>query len=276
MTAELADRAEARPALRTCGRIGLGCARIGSFNNPQPLGESLRLLAAAYDMGVRVFDTANIYGQGDSERAIGTAFAGARRQEVFIVTKAGRQFSSKARALGWAKPLIRPLLAARGGMVTARRGKVMQADWRPEALVRSLEGSLRRLRTDHVDAFLLHSPPASVAGDPATIAALEMLRQAGKARHIGVSCDDIATMRAALRHPQVTVLQVPLDVLAEARAELPLIAERGIRVIAREVIRMRPGVPAPEAVAMALADPLVSIALVGTTRIAHLAEICAG
>jgi len=47
-------------------------------------------------------------------------------------------------------------------------------------------------------------------------------------------------------------------------------------VIAREVIRQRPGLPAPQALAMALADPLVTCALVGTTRLAHLAEICAG
>ena len=147
---------------------------------------------------------------------------------------------------------------------------------RLEALARSLEGSLRRLRTDHVDAFLLHSPPASIAGDPATIAALDMLRQAGKARHIGISCDDLATLSAALRHPQLSIVQLPIDVLSEAHAYMPLIARRGIRVIAREVIRMRPGVPPAQAMALALADPLVSYALVGTTRIAHLAEICAG
>lgn len=276
MTTDLADRAAPATALRSAGRIGLGCSRIGSFNNPQPLGESLRLLAAAYDLGVRVFDTSNIYGQGDSERAIGTAFAGARRNDLFLITKGGRQFSAGARALGWAKPLIRPLLAARGGVVTARRGEVLHADWRPEALARSLEGSLRRLRTDHVDAFLLHSPPASIAGDPATIAALDMLRQAGKARHIGISCDDLATLSAALRHPQLSIVQLPIDVLSEAHAYMPLIARRGIRVIAREVIRMRPGVPPAQAMALALADPLVSYALVGTTRIAHLAEICAG
>jgi len=57
---------------------------------------------------------------------------------------------------------------------------------------------------------------------------------------------------------------------------VPQIARRGIRVIAREVIRQRPGLPAPQALAMALADPLVTCALVGTTRLAHLAEICAG
>ena len=278
MTIGLADPAAPPQALSVTGRIGLGCSRIGSFNNPQPLRDSLRLLAGAYDLGVRVFDTANIYGQGDSERAIGSAFTGARRQDLFLVTKAGRQFSARARALGWAKPVIRPLLAmrGRGGLVSGQREAALLEDWRPEALALSLEGSLRRLRTDYVDAFLLHSPPVSVAGDPAVGAALDRLRQAGKARHVGISCDTIACLRAALTLPQVTVLQLPLDVLAEAQPLVPQIARRGIRVIAREVIRQRPGLPAPQALAMALADPLVTCALVGTTRLAHLAEICAG
>ncbi len=79
-------------------RLGLGASRMGSFGNPQPLGDSTRLVRGALDLGVTTIDTANIYGQGDSERAIGRALVGAR-DRAFIVTKGGRLFSGRARAL---------------------------------------------------------------------------------------------------------------------------------------------------------------------------------
>ena len=269
--------ARRHPAEKALSAIGLGCSRIGSFNNPQPRATSVRLLRDARDLGVTVFDTSNIYGQGDSERAIGEAFAGTARRELFLVTKGGRHFSAKARALAWAKPLIRPLLAARGagGAVSARRSEALRTDWSAEALTASLDGSLRRLRTDRVDAFLLHSPPADVAGDPAIGAALAAMQAAGKARYVGISVDDLASLRAALTQPAVSIVQVPADVLAEAGELAAEIVRRGIIVMAREVIRMRPDLAAPAAVAAALADPLVSCALVGTTRLAHLAEVVA-
>ncbi len=133
--------------------LGLGCARIGSFGNTQGLRDSRRLVAAAIELGVTTIDTSNIYGQGDSERQIGLALAHLR-DRVFLVTKAGRNFSAKMRALAPLKPILRPILAARrkseGGpttsLVTARRGAEMRADWKPAALAASLEGSLRRLR----------------------------------------------------------------------------------------------------------------------------------
>lgn len=255
-------------------RLGLGASRMGSFNNPQPLSESLRLIRSALDLGVTTFDTANIYGQGDSERAIGRALAGARDQ-AFVITKGGRLFSARAQALRWAKPLVRPLLAARarGQAVTALRGDELRADWSASALTRSLDGSLRRLRTDRVDGFLLHSPPAAIVADPATNDVLAALRQAGKARHVGVSCDDREALVAALAIPSVTMLQLPVDLLADAAGFAGDIASRGIIIIAREVISLRRDLPPIEAVRDALAQPLVSCALVGTTRLAHLADL---
>lgn len=255
-------------------RIGLGCARMGSFNNPQSLGESVSLIEAALEMGVTVLDTANIYGQGDSERAIGRALRG-RREAGWIVTKAGQTFSSRMRALRLAKPLLRPLLAWRGEgarVVTARRDGEIRADWSVPALARSLDDSLRRLGTDHVDGFLLHSPPEDVVADPATGAMLAGVRQAGKALHVGISCDDLACVRAAVALPAVSLVEMPYD-LVLAIAGGPVAAtlrERGIRVLARGVIGSGQGRDPAEAVGAALADPVVGCVLVGTTRRDHL------
>lgn len=261
----------------TLSRIGLGASRMGSFNNPQPLAASVRLVRRAIDLGVTTIDTSNIYGQGDSERAIGRALAGGVRDRAFIVTKGGRQFSGKARALAWLKPVIRPVLAARGqgGTVTARRSEQMLSDWSEPALVASLEGSLRRLKTDRVDGFILHSPPAE-AITPAVDKALEAILAAGKSRHVGISCDDIATLEVALRVPAVGILELPADLLGAASAHAETISGRGIIVLVREVIRLRPELAPAQAVAAALADPLTSVALVGTTQESHLAAIVAG
>jgi aryl-alcohol dehydrogenase-like predicted oxidoreductase len=254
-------------------RLGLGASRIGSFNNPQSLSASLRLIRGALDLGVTTIDTANIYGQGDSERAIGRALAGVRDQ-AFIITKGGRLFSARARALRWIKPLVRPLLAARGGQaVSARRGDELRADWSGPALTRSLDASLRRLRTDRVDGFLLHSPPAAVAADPEVHAALAAVRAAGKARHVGISCDDRAALEGALTMPALTMLELPVDLLADAAEFADAIAARAIIVIAREVISLRPDLTPAAAVRDALARPPVGCALVGTTRLAHLADL---
>jgi len=263
--------------------IGLGCARIGSFNNPRSMAESRALVERALEIGITALDTSNIYGQGDSERTIGAVLRG-KRDKAFVVTKTGRGFSAKMRALRPLKPLLRPLLAARrkqggaggGNAVTARREESMRFDWSPSSFAGSLDASLRRLRTDYVDGFLLHSPPASVAADPAAGAALAALKQAGKVRHFGVSCDDAEGLSAALTMEGLTLLQLPWEVIIGMRdTDAAIIRERGHIVFAREVIRTQPGVTAVDAVRNAVQHPLVSNALVGTTSIAHLEALSA-
>ncbi|WP_293976308.1 aldo/keto reductase [Sphingomonas sp.] len=257
-------------AVTSLPALGLGCARVGSFNNPSPLSESIALIRAAMALGVTLLDTANIYGQGDSERAIGKAVAGVR-DEAFIVTKGGLTFSAKMKLLRPLKPLLRPFLA-RGEMdnaVTASRAAVMRSDWSADALVASLDGSLKRLRTDRVDAFLLHSPSAEMLGQAGPAEALSRIAASGRAAMVGVACDDIASLDAALALDGVSILELPLDVLAGI-ADGPraaAIATRNIAVIAREVLKFQPGIPPARAVANARAMPIVSSTLIGSRRI---------
>lgn len=118
---------------------------------------SLRAIERAVELGITFFDTANVYGDGHSERLLGQALKG-RRDEVVIATKAGfADFSSAP-------------------------------DYSPASLRKSLEGSLARLATDYIDLFQLHNPAADwLKAHPETLDTLAELQREGKARHIGVS-----------------------------------------------------------------------------------------
>ena len=255
--------------------IGLGCSRIGSFNNPTPIAETRRLLAAAFDLGVTLFDTADIYGQGDSERELGRFLAGRRRDEAFVVTKMGKRFSLKMRVLRPFKPILKPFLSGTGGSrVSARRGDNLAADFSAARIAPAVEASLRRLRAEALDGLLLHSPPPAAAADPAVWEALDTLRQAGKLRRFGVSCDDVETLRACLPMPGLSLLELPPEVLDAAGREglADTIAARGIAVLAREIIRGRPGQHPEAAIRDCLGSGLVTSVIVGTTRVDHLAD----
>lgn len=268
---------------RRISRLGLGCSRIGSFNNPLPDRDALRLVQSALDMGVRVLDTANVYGQGDSERVIGRALKG-RRDDAFVVTKCGMSFSPRMYLLLPLKPLLRPLLrpllarrsgggGAASGVATAQRAAALRRSFAPAALIASLEGSLRRLGLEDVDALLLHSPDAAALADPAIAATLARLKQAGRVRHIGVSCDDADSLHAALAMPGLTMLQLPWPLVADGQANA--LAERGLMVQVREVIRLQPALAPEVAVAQALSTAGVGTVLVGTHSQAHLSALAA-
>ena len=98
-------------AMVSVSKLGLGCSTVGSFNNPAPLSQIRGVLAQALDLGVSVFDTADIYGQGDSEREIGRSLRG-RREKAFVITKFGKLFSAKMRLLAPFKPVLKPILTA--------------------------------------------------------------------------------------------------------------------------------------------------------------------
>jgi len=102
--------------------------------------------------------------------------------------------------------------------------------------------------------------------DPAIGEALAALKQAGKARHVGVSCDDVGSVTAALAMPGVTLLELPFDLLGHAVEA----ARRGIAVLAREVVVLQPVLSPADAIRSAAALPGVSCTLVGTTRLTNL------
>ena len=160
-----------------------------------------RLLGSALDAGLNLIDTAECY--EDSEALIGRA-VGARRRDVFLLTKCGH-------AGGWARP-----------------------DWRPAALLASVERSLRRLATDHLDLIQLHSCSLAVLRRGDAIAALERARERGWARYIGYSGDGAAA-RYAIECGRFDTLQTSIS-LADQEAltlTLPLARARRMGVIAK-------------------------------------------
>lgn len=262
---------------RCFSRLTLGCSQIGSLGNPASSDDLIRLIQAAIDLGVTAFDTADIYGQGDSERIIGKALRG-RRAQAMVVTKFGKGFSPVMSALRPFKPVIRPLLGGRRGQaVAARRSGHMREDFRIESLSRALEGSLRRLRVEQVDAVLLHGPPADVLVDPAIGEFLASVRASGKAARTGVSVETLADVEAALRFEAVDLLQVPYDLVdtLEAPSWTEALSARGVALMAREVIRLQPGLPAVEAVRQAASRASLATVVVGTRRLDHLRELAA-
>jgi aryl-alcohol dehydrogenase-like predicted oxidoreductase len=218
--------------------FGLGCARIGGIFKRDP-AEFLNLLFAAFDAGINFFDTANIYSQGESETLLGRAFHH-RREKVVLASKAGYVLPSRRRVVARLKPLVRPMIGALGltrqHLPGPVRGSLAQ-DFSATHLRKAVEASLRRLRTDRLDLFQMHSPPVEVVEADDWIDALETLKRQGKIRYYGVSCDEVDATLAALRHSGVSSIQVPLNLLErEATRALPVASAQGVGVIARECL----------------------------------------
>jgi len=216
--------------------FGLGCARLGGIFKQQP-AEFENILSAALDAGINFFDTAAMYSQGESEALIGRTLR-RRRNEVIIATKAGWVLPAQQRFIAGLKPLVRPLIGAlklsRRHLPGAARGTFSQ-DFSPRYLRTSLEGSLRRLRTDRLDLFQLHSPPLEVVQPADWTYTLETLKREGKIRYYGVSCDAAEATLAALTHTGLSSIQVPLNLLERAALpSLPIATSRGVGVIVRE------------------------------------------
>ncbi len=251
--------------------LGLGTSHIASLSNPHSTAEMNRLLDQAYDQGIRFFDTADVYGQGDAERRLSRL---ASKEGTLICTKAGLGVGKSQTLIRLAKPLLRPLLARSSGLKKSSsqaRASSERHVLDTGALYRKFLGSLKRLKRDQVDTFLLHSPPLAALADGQLYDFLDMIRDKGLAQVTGVSVqklEDAETVRATGR---VQALQVPLppDACAAAQPMLRAAADAGIGIIAREVLS---GTPDPQrALSTILSNPLVPVSLVGTTSPTHLA-----
>ena len=158
-------------------RIGFGTA---SLHHLFSRSERLALLDEALSGGVTHFDTSPFYGFGLAEQDLGTFLQG-RRDTVTLATKIGLYPVGPAAgsAAGvWARK-------AGGRIVPALSRPV--GDWSPVRARHSLDHSLRRLRTDHVDLLLVHEPPASLLGDNGLHDWLEGERRAGRIRAYGIA-----------------------------------------------------------------------------------------
>ncbi|WP_423068422.1 aldo/keto reductase [Devosia sp. CN2-171] len=257
--------------------LALGGSRIGSVSSTVSRATVERVVQTALEYGITVFDTANIYGQGDSERELGRLLAA--WPEVTIVTKVGKQFPRWAQRVSLLKPLARlvaQLSPAGRRVVLARRSSATAYTLDPSQLAVEVDRSRQRLNRDTLDGLLLHGPSPEHMNDPRLQDELARIRDKGWARHVGVSVEDLAGMASAVQLPHITLVQISAADLAGAQQSglLQQAHARGIGVMVREVLRSRaPDQSVAQAIAAASEPPSVTTVVVGTTNPAHLAEI---
>jgi len=193
--------------------VGIGCSRIGGMS--RAARDEIAMLRQAPDVGINFFDTADKYRQGNSERILGEALRG-RRQEAIICTKAGITLGSARRLPDGVLTFLRKIGKSIGPVRRGLRSGVRSFSgtcFDGTYLTQAIERSLRRLRTDYVDIFLLHNPPLNVLNSLGLPEVLCGLKDRGLVRYFGVACPDGITedyIRTSLRFPGLSVLEMPI------------------------------------------------------------------
>ena len=195
--------------------VGFGCSALTGSSRKT----AERLLATAYDNGMRHFDVARYYGYGDAEGILGE-FLKTKRSQVTITTKFGIQPPARTSALGFAVRIARRVLrvlpsarrvAQRSAPSIVKGGAFSAADAQA-----SLDTSLRELRTDHVDFYLLHDYTVGDQPVDELLAFLEAIVRAGKIRCFGIGTDIGNVLLALQRQPKLcSVLQFQNSVLTQ-------------------------------------------------------------
>jgi aryl-alcohol dehydrogenase-like predicted oxidoreductase len=167
--------------------------------------ESLRSLHRAVDLGVNFIDTADVYGDGHSERLV-ARLRRERKEEIIVATKAGRRLSPHV-----ADGFTRANLSA------------------------FVERSLRNLESEALDLLQLHCPPTAVYDMPEVFGILDDLVAEGKLRHYGVSVEHVEEALRAARYPNVQSVQIIFNMFRLKPAEefFPVAREQRIGILAR-------------------------------------------
>jgi aryl-alcohol dehydrogenase-like predicted oxidoreductase len=185
--------------------ISFGAWAIGSAWGSVDDRESLAAMHRALDLGCNLIDTADVYGDGHSERLI-ARLRKERREPFYVLTKAGRR--------------LNPHVA--DGYHAAN-------------LTAFVERSLTNLETDALDLVQLHCPPTEVYYRPEVFGALDDLVQAGKIRHYGVSVEKVEEAVKAIEYPGVQSVQIIFNIFRQRPAErfFPEAQQRKVAIIAR-------------------------------------------
>ena len=186
--------------------ISLGTWAFGSEWGEVSDEDSYAALNRAIDLGVNFLDTADVYGDGRSERLIGKFLKERPNEEIFVATKAGRRLDPHA---------------AEG--------------YDHEYLSAFVERSLENLGVEALDLLQLHCPPTEVYRQDATFEALDRLQGAGKIKNYGVSVEKVEEARMALSYPGVKTVQIIFNIFRQKPAEefFPIAEERNIGILAR-------------------------------------------
>ena len=185
--------------------ISFGAWAIGADWGNVDNAESLAALHRAVDLGVNFFDTADVYGDGRSERLL-AELKKERGEEITIATKAGRRLD--------------PHVA--GGYTGAN-------------IAAFIERSLRNLQTDALDLVQLHCPPTEVYYFPELFGALDELQKEGKIKNYGVSVEKVEEAIKAIEYDNVKTVQIIFNIFRQRPADLffELAKRKNIGILAR-------------------------------------------
>jgi aryl-alcohol dehydrogenase-like predicted oxidoreductase len=192
--------------------VSLGTWQIGGSWGSVSEEDAKRILHAAIDQGINFFDTADVYGDGRSERLIAQAIA-ERSEKIYVATKAGRRLQPHT-AEGYNK----------------------------ENLTAFVERSLINLQREAIDLVQLHCPPWEVYYRPEVFSALEDLKRSGKILHYGVSVEKVEEALKATEYPGVATVQIIFNLFPAApeRAFFPAGAQTRCRDFGSSSARQRP------------------------------------
>ena len=198
----------------TVSAVGLGCMGFShAYGAPTEKNDAIRSIRAAYDLGYTMFDTAETYGTAadphENEKLVGEALKDVRNS-VQIVTKFGIRFDETSAAVN--KPLI--------------------PDSRPETIRASVEGSLRRLQTDHIDLYFQHRMDPGVEPEAVAQVMADLIRE-GKITHWGISEATEDYLRRAHAVCPVTAVQNRYSMMARQHEALfPVLEELNVGFVA--------------------------------------------
>ena len=186
--------------------ISLGTWAFGDGWGTVSEDDALGALNRAIDLGVNFLDTADVYGDGRSEKLIGRLLKDRPDDEILVATKAGRRLDPHT-----------------------------PEGYDYENLSAFVERSLENLGVEALDLLQLHCPPTEVYRQDSTFEALDRLQEAGKVRNYGVSVEKVEEARMALDYPGVATVQIIFNIFRQKPAEefFPLAEERNVGILAR-------------------------------------------
>ncbi|MCB9291427.1 MAG: aldo/keto reductase [Lewinellaceae bacterium] len=186
--------------------ISLGTWQVGGkWGDEFSHGNADRIINTAIDNGVNFIDTADVYGGGESEKAVGRVVR-ARSERVYVATKCGRQLNPHTNEA-----------------------------YRPEVLRAFVESSLRNTGLESLDLIQLHCPPTEVYYRPEIFGLFERLKEEGKILNLGVSVEKVEEGLKAIEYPNVTTVQIIFNMFRRRPSELffPQAKEKNVGIIVR-------------------------------------------
>ncbi|MCI9868352.1 aldo/keto reductase [Rhizobium skierniewicense] len=191
---------------RSVSEIGFGAWAIGGSWGDVSEADAQAALNAALDAGTTFIDTADVYGDGRSEKIIADVLKARGGERPFVATKAGRRLSPH-----------------------------VSEGYNKDNLTMFVERSLKNLETDCLDLVQLHCPPTEVYYRPDVFEAMESLIKAGKIRNYGVSVEKVEEGLKAIEYPGVASVQIIYNIFRQRPADLFFreAKRKGVAVIVR-------------------------------------------